>query len=45
MHFGGAIDQELPLYCTAGTCVIYDISLYHSRVNAQGDGGNICSLP
>lgn len=31
----GAEYQELPLYCKAGTCVLYDISLYHSRVNAS----------
>ena len=34
--------QELPLYCAAGTCAIYDISLYHSRVNA-GPFFIICS--
>lgn len=31
----GAEFQELPLYAKAGTCVLYDISLYHSRVNAS----------
>jgi ectoine hydroxylase-related dioxygenase (phytanoyl-CoA dioxygenase family) len=33
-HLGDKF-QELPLYCKAGTCCLYDISLYHSRVNAS----------
>ena len=37
-HLGDAY-QELPLYAPAGTCVIYDISLYHSRVNAEVEDG------
>lgn len=28
-------DQEIPLYASAGSCVLYDISLFHSRVDAQ----------
>jgi hypothetical protein len=26
--------REIPLYGAAGTCIIYDISLYHSRIDA-----------
>ena len=27
--------QELPLYAPAGTCCLYDISLFHSRVDTR----------
>lgn len=32
-HLGDGY-QEIPLYGPAGTCVIYDISLFHSRIDA-----------
>ena len=38
-HLGDAY-QELLIYAKAGTCAMYDISLYHSRVNATGGARN-----
>jgi hypothetical protein len=32
----GEAFQELPLYAPAGSCIIYDISLFHARVNGTG---------
>jgi ectoine hydroxylase-related dioxygenase (phytanoyl-CoA dioxygenase family) len=34
---GGAY-QEMPIYAKAGSVVLYDISLYHSRVNPSHGG-------